>query len=650
LGFCGKDVMNLIDFSRFGVTDLTIYDNILGIDFGHGETSAALWKFNDNNNIKPKDLRFNSNDLYKIYTALFVSNDGTYCRIGKEALGIDRAHGKLYTCFKAKPKYLNNLFENDIITKRELVQVFLSSVVKTLYKYNEPDLQGRTIIFVGCPSSPEWLANNGDVEYARILSERVRTPKGEPIKIVVMPESRAAIIKVYKEKGEAVNLKKGVIVFDAGSSTLDCTYINENRALNDDFSEPLGASYIEEKILGKFMSNTYTKDNLNDVENTKIDLRMEKESYYENPLQTLKVTLEFFVNNESIFETRKINQAFMNEVVKVQQVIYSTDSSGKVKGSWAELCERFFQYAKRRLGSKSLGTILLTGGASRMQFLQELCRSVFPEASLHVDLDPSFCVSRGLAWAGNSDFRCEQAFYETINAIGESLFYKGPDYNYNSLQYRLAKVVSEGICNNIHEDVVEYELKNWKNSYADSTPNQLCSKMAARFPYVVSSKYIQDKIKAIFVEEFQKNQQKTIINIINEKFRSIYGQIIPDSYKFKISDGFASKVANAFKNLDITFDSTYCKDVVNRALGWAEGGMVSMDKINDSKSRTNKADRALTEDERKKKLIEMCRSEMASEIKYKDNYFQSIAKTIVSELKPQIAESIDNLALYFARS
>lgn len=638
----------MLNFSRFGVSSLKDYDNILGIDFGHGETSASLWKLKQPNVAnKPKDLRFTYGGATKIYTTLFIPIDGNKYEIGDVALNIDKSLGKLYTCFKSKPSQLSNYFDNDTITKKELVQIFFKEIVDALYKYNSEDLQGKTIIFVGCPSSYEWLTDNGDVEYAKILSEKVRTPDGKKINIIIMPESRAAIIKVYRETGEAIDLKKGVIVFDAGSSTLDCTYINENKVLNDDFSEPLGASYIETKMLEKILSAQYKKSDLYDEQNAKMDLRTKKELHYSNPLSTLNAYFQLF--NMNFTNPKKINKTFMDEVVKKSQVTYSTEVNGKVKGSWFDLCEGFFYYAKKRLGDKPLGTILLTGGASRMQFLQELCKRVFPSVDICVDLDPSFCVSRGLAWAGNTDFLREEAFTETINAITSSLSYKNSGYSSESLQCKLAESISNGICNKVHEQVVEYELKNWKNATENSAPNDFCSKMTARFPIVISSKEIQDIIKNIFIEEFRKCQQKRIIDIINDKYKKVYGQVIPDNYRFMINDSLANKIANKLKSLEISFNTDYCTSIVNKALGWGGWGFVFMDVNCDKEDRTVKANRALSEEYRRNKLIEMCKDKIRGELKYNTGYFDSIANTIVTELKPQIIESIDNLALYFAR-
>jgi hypothetical protein len=138
---------HMLDFGRFGINNVEQYDNIIGLDFGHGEVSAALWKMNGENvGDKPKDLKFNSNDKGKIYTALFISNDGV-SKIGDEAINNKPGTGKLYTCFKVKPSRLmkNEPFENETITKKELVQLFLREVVETLFLYNSEDLNGNNI-------------------------------------------------------------------------------------------------------------------------------------------------------------------------------------------------------------------------------------------------------------------------------------------------------------------------------------------------------------------------------------------------------------------------------------------------------------------------------------------------------------------------
>ena len=47
--------------------------------------------------------------------------------------------------------------------------------------------------------------------------------------------------------------------------------------------------------------------------------------------------------------------------------------------------------------------VLLTGGASRMAFFQQLCRETFPDSVLHVSATPEFDIARGLAYAGHVD-------------------------------------------------------------------------------------------------------------------------------------------------------------------------------------------------------------------------------------------------------
>jgi hypothetical protein len=629
----------VLDFKRFGVNIDNQYDNIIGLDFGHGEISAALWKLNNQNvGDKPMDLSFNSNDKHKIYTALFIAKDGT-CKIGDEALRNKSGTGKLYTCFKARPVRLvkNERFPNDTITKKQLVQIFFREIIKTLYQYNRPDLEGNNIILVGCPSGRDWLEDDNDIVYARILSEGLN----QNIPIVIMPESRAAIIKVIKERG-SIDLTKGAVVFDFGSSTSDSTYmyIKGSTAIDIDTSEPLGASYIEQEMLEDFFEGKRRRETLKDEENAKMDLRGVKEAHYLSPQGELAATVSFLDG----VEAKMVDREYMQQITHQNEISYINNEKICVRGNWVKLCRDFLYRIRELLRSKPLGTVLLTGGASRMPFIQALCMDTFPYSNLIVDQDPSYCVSRGLAWAGKTDLEAQKAFQSTLLSIQS--FLSAVDYDRTHLINNIITGIADGIYLDIHEKVVRQELLNWKNTKVNESPNDLCIHMNERFHVVIAQEDIQKKIKRIIAEQLKKSQSD-IIAIIDKNYKSIYGQSVPKDYQFVITDEMLNKLRDRFSNIKMSLNSS---STVNQALGLFGFGQVAMGAHCLPGDRAVKADRALTVPSRVTKLKELCKTEIRFDLRYgKKVDFKALVDEIMMEFTPQIEKMVESLALYFAK-
>lgn len=522
---------HMLDFKRFGIENIEQYDNIIGLDFGHGEVSAALWKMKTENvGDAPKDLSFNTNDKHKIYTALFITNDGV-CKIGDEALNNKPGTGKLYTCFKVKPSRLlkNEPFANETITKKELVQLFMREAVETLFQCNEKDLTGKNLIIVGCPSSKEWLKGNSDVEYARILSEKFK----RQIPVIVMPESRASLIKTYREKKNAISFREGVIVFDFGSSTLDCTYINFEKSSMLDESEPLGAAYIEEKMMESFCDEKYQRKLLKDEDNTKIDLRGKKETHYLAPEGEQTAAVHF----QNGLQAKLIDSDYMLDITHHQKIGYSTDAVLNNTGSWAELCEGFLRKVKDTMivpyeqsaGKAFCGLIILTGGASRMKFTADICRKIFPEAVLEADLSPSYCVSRGLALAGKTDIEAQVLLAQTKENIRKQIAAA-----FVELEDNLAKDIAELVY-----DFVLKQVEHWKDYGDNQTLQALLDETKTKFKTYISTNSQVDTILMKDFTEFlngSKGLKTIIINTVNETFRGKYPNSVNSIKPFKIED------------------------------------------------------------------------------------------------------------------
>ncbi len=535
---------------KFGIKDADTFENVLGIDLGHGETSAAV--ININGDGTAKDLYFNNNNLRKIITALYISDDGREALIGNEAI---KAKGRLYTGFKDRPDRLDNKFENDNRTKGELLRIYFQMVVATLYKYNKLNLQGKTLIVVGCPSSSEWLRY--DEEYADILSEGLHTEGGQ-MPVIIMPESRAALIKIFREQNDNVFLDHGAMIFDSGSSTFDCTYINQNKKIGFEFSEPLGASYIERKMLENFLGRR-VYDDVKDLGHTLIDLRLRKEQYFEFP-EDDSICYRLKLKNDETTGLQSIDNTFMEDAVAKMNVAFAT-SSGPRKGSWKALCEQYFQYAYSRVKENPPETVLITGGASRMQFLQDLCRKTFPKAQVVCDDEPSFSVSRGLAWAGLTDLKCANLLEKTKSNIKDGIS--------NSLDG-----LFELISNKFSDRVYQFACKNFEQWAAPAINNEtlqtVLNHIRDDFIRFLGMQDAKNLISGSF--DTWLDMVKTIIVMnVNQSFKDEYPGSVQEIKRFTVDDEKWDKIKEMLINSN---DFVISVDDISKYFDLDSGGTI----------------------------------------------------------------------------
>ena len=417
--------MALLNFTRFGIRENEIlndaYKYIIGFDLGDWEISASYLNIRISTS-QNYDLSFDSNDVRKIYSALFIKNDGTFvCGRGEDLEFRDNT-GKLFTHFKVKPLRLQELYEGSNITKRELMQEMLHQGIKAIINHNNTqDFSGKGILAISCPSSPGWLANDMDIYYANILAEGIKDC-GLDLSIIIMPESRASLIKIYTErtKGYTIQdgtkwenflekLHNGVFVIKLDLTTIDCTSIDFGK--NSQFYEsiPFGISFIEKAMLKEFCEKVNCeKDDIVEIDNVMLDLRIAKEHYFRDPDSKPIIAIEC----KNGYKVMRLTNSFFNSVINDCVVSYSTNTNPMVSGSWNELyknfiwsCKKRWQKVTNKKDEEFKGIILLTGEAPKMGFVKDNTAEIFPCAEIETDDEPTFDISRGLCYATNADLK-----------------------------------------------------------------------------------------------------------------------------------------------------------------------------------------------------------------------------------------------------
>ncbi|MDE6668686.1 MAG: hypothetical protein K2K26_03255 [Muribaculaceae bacterium] len=683
--------MALLDFTRFGVTAQDVrdgkYSYIIGFDLGDGEIAAAYWNLKEDGFIKPEDLKFDINESHKILSALFTEKNGTI-HIGTLGVmsSLANTQGNLYINFKVTPKRLHEgeLYEGDSISKKQLMQLMLRTSLENIYKNNPNKFSGEGLLVVGCPSGPEWLENDADSMYAEIIRESLEG-LDLCLKVIIMPESRASLIKVYKEQGELVgkHIQDGVVVMDHGSSTFDITLINFLTNQQTDDSVPLGANKIERTMLKTLLEqNNKTRFDLSDFRSQLLLIRTAKEAFFTNPVSKPRIFMEW---TDGDCAMSRISEDFMTGITHHSPQSYTSEKHSLAKGSWVELHRNFTEKNVNTLceamgvaPNEFKGVILLTGGASKMQFIKSTVCELFPNAHVVVDAEPSYCVSRGLAWAAYTDLKALELISTVKERIGEAIKADFPTLKAimaNKLspivyEYALGQL-SAWVDNGDNITLTEF-VKNVENSFLDSSTPEGRAR----------AQLIQRTIKESITEYLNNNDdtgvRALIVNTVNEVFSATFpGKIKAQNITpFKIRDNEWANVVREVSSNQIKFRSSLLQaiNLENVLMGVLKVilavciltgallltiftlGMVNMEAVSKQLDKMFVENQTLSKNKRQKalkkfednkeeninKITEAIRNApMSAEVR--DN----VSSQIIQTLSPVIDKAVDVVSIYF---
>ena len=389
------------------------YKQIVGLDFGHGEISAHCIT---GDSIDP--LRLNAERDTTIMAALAYGDNGRIL-IGPDVKGLMRVEAY----FKASPKHWDEKTRSGH-TKKTLMHDFMKQLFDQIRTANAPlglNFEPETtLLVVGCPTSDEWLGKQNQTAY----QDLIRSATGFK-HVWVVPESRAAIFSAFDQvQGLTMDTSKGIIVFDFGSSTADCTYyllakkrMETNRAL--------GASEIEKAIVEQALSKTSCTVAEDMLTTNELSVRAYKEAYFTtisngNNYDT-SIALDFIKlgtdgqpillgvskrTGKPLYDREevpcRINDITIEQATMLKKFALQDNPLNKL--SWYEHCESLFQSVREYLDDHNLPceTIILTGGASKMDFVQTLCKETFPQQNengrIYIEKNPSYSVSIGLCY------------------------------------------------------------------------------------------------------------------------------------------------------------------------------------------------------------------------------------------------------------
>lgn len=365
---------------------------VVGIDLGHGETSAAYAEIGwgeDNGTLDPvKDIDLPQDKTYVIPSAISIEENGDV-HVGADAF--DYQEAQLYVCFKKRPCTLEGSSE-------QLMIKFMSEVYKLIRERVGAVLTDTNhVVYIATPSG--W-----DKETQELYGQMAKAA-GIPIGGVTW-ESRAAFIKAQSsaDSGLPQYVDNGAIVFDMGSSTLDFTYISTDVIRDNkkpiDFGYDCGASKVEKimyeklredsEIVGEFEEKyPKAKDRL------LFEMRKGKEEYYRKAEHKLRKTVDFY-------------QLVSDEDLDVVRCVYNPgqlDTLLMETGYVDQIRKAMTDFKDNHISGKPIHAAFFTGGASRMDFLKDLVKELWNVDYVFRDQNPSLTISQGVAEAARSDAR-----------------------------------------------------------------------------------------------------------------------------------------------------------------------------------------------------------------------------------------------------
>lgn len=382
------------------IPDKTKHKYVVGIDYGHGETSAAICSIEWGKDAGLRETKVLDIDLDRaarkkvITSAICHVKEGIL--IGDEAFEHMTDNNGIRVCFKQKPESIDGEAEKLMID-------YMKAVYGRIRESQEELTDTNHIVYIARPSG--WVE-----EEAKELYRQMAIEAGIPLGGLTS-ESRAAI---FYAKSPSVNfakeISKGAIVFDLGSSTLDFTYLSDTDKPID-FGYNLGASIIDNAILeNMILKDGDVKEFVGKYPEYRDALKFKGRKFKEDAYGRNEdsKTIGGFPLGNIIADTEDSYDDYADCYVKLRianlgELNDMVNSSTKYMD---ELKNALEDYKTTKIPGKKVNGVFLTGGASRMNFIRPLIAEAYnlPLDKVKIDNDnPSLTISRGIALLGATD-------------------------------------------------------------------------------------------------------------------------------------------------------------------------------------------------------------------------------------------------------
>lgn len=610
------------------IPDKSKHKYVVGIDFGHGETSAAICEIEWDKNAGQRltdvsDIDIDSAARKKVIPSAICRKENGELYIGEEAFEHTTDNDGIRICFKQRPESVDGEAES-------LMSDYMKAVYNKIRENDDRLTPTNHMVYIARPSG--WTD-----EEAKEIYRQMAIKAGIPL-AGLTSESRAAIFFAKSPRVNFSNeIDRGAIVFDLGSSTLDFTYLSDKDSPID-FGYDLGASKIDraiyEKMILKFPQIEEFVEKYPEYKDALLfQARKFKEfAYSRNPESK---SLGGFPLGRIISENDESYDDYAGEYVdlRVKNLQELNDLVEDATSYQVKLKEALSDFKNNHITGKRVNGVFLTGGASRMNFIRSLIAEVMdlPIEKVKIDGDnPSLTISRGIALLGVADAISSHLVSELNKKIPSLL---DDDKLVRELIDKLAEALADAAWQQVKDT-----CSRWVRNGTTTDEDQLEAWLKTDI------KSFQDtKLKGIVEKTLQKfftTQSENIRKEIN-KIISIYAPSREISMSGNISVGDISSINKSIESMSATI-SSICDSITNTLANvlWAALGVFLFGIFagvyyllkgiynilrEDSSIRQDKADKLL---DKRGEIISDVRAKLTSELSSNTQFKQSLKKSL----------------------
>lgn len=525
-----------------------VHKYIIGIDFGHGETSADIcniqWDDNYFHLDNPTTIEiFNGQKATK--SVLLVENGtdinneptSTYY-VGQQAIerylnkyrqkGTDRLNQSHFYCyFKQKP----SLMEEDGTV--EIMKQFMRGIYLQIRKQRSELTDNNHVVYIACPSNARKWTNEELMKYAEIaLDAGLPLAKIDDNSIGIIRESRAAFIKARSNPNSKYAIRDGILLIDFGSSTVDLTYYSSQYVQKpEDDGDDCGAYHVEREIYNHLIQDDELARLCSESSKStgcamELGIREEKEKFYTYDADELEISLS---------ATKLSNGKVSGRIEKY----YSDTEINEMLTSYKSSIEKCFKdYKDQHLSNHPIKLVFLTGGASRMDFIKDIVCKVFNyQGEFYRDTDPSLTISNGIALAGRADMRSSALLEVLLQKIDNN-------FEQNDIAGKVIESGTMAITEAVLK-IVEQKYKDFKDQKSDGSIAMLETNIKNALSDVNYS--------TLFNKQFEVVLREIVNEFVLNELNSIVADYFPDEKINEISSNykFSTEVTVSTKNIEM---------------------------------------------------------------------------------------------------